>query len=146
MIGAGPGGAPVVATGNHLTDVQAWFKYGKGRRLRDQMEAMGAPAHTDAEADALVRSWFDRLQVKTQGDPEMLDLVATGAHAGESLIAKPGKINDKILDWLDMRTAQGPQKVKGDLVLSVSGSAASKTTQRLDRAVESLFSLLMAQP
>lgn len=146
VIGAAPGGAPITATGNHLVDVKEWFWSGKGRALRHDLEAMGAPARTRPEADALVQSWFDRLQVKTQGDPEMLDLVAFGAHGGDSLIPAPGKINEKILDWLDTRTAMGPQKVKGDLVLTMKGDAASKAAQRTDRAVEFMFNALMTKP
>lgn len=146
VIGAFPNGAPIAATGNHLTDVQAWFWSGKGRAVRRDLEAMGAPVATQADADRLVQSWFDRLQVKTQGDPELLDLVAFGTHAGSSLISKPGTIDKKILDWLDTRIAVGPQKVKGDIVLSTVDGASDKAAAMTDRVVESLFTVLMTKP
>lgn len=148
IIAAADDGTSILATGNHLEDVKAWFSNGKGRRLRDQLESMGAPVRTKAEADALVQSWFDRLQIKTGGDPELLDLVATGEFGGHALIKKPGQVNSRVIDALDEKRllGQGPQKVKGDLVLQAPTDAASRFGQRLDRAVESMFNTLMTRP
>lgn len=136
-----PGGL----TGNHVADAKRWFSEGPGQRFRDQMaEAAGRESLLTREgADAYIDSVFRRINVKTGDDRRLMDAVATGLMDGQPIREGTG-LSKGFVDRLEALAGEGigPEKVKGDLIVTARGRGAGK----LDRATEAMFNALMSRP
>lgn len=121
-----------------------WFWEGTGRKLREDLAEQGIDVTTRAQADAYVDTVVERLRVKTGGNPELMDAVATGVFRGEALRAGD-KLNPKFVRLLDDVKDAGPTRVKGDLTVAARG-AQGELSARYDAALNHAFSALMVRP
>lgn len=129
-------------TGNHVEDVKRWFWEGPGKKFREEIGA--APRREAiladrAAADSYIDSIAERLDVKTVGDVSLRQWVATGRLAERAV--HPTDLHDALRRVVD----DGPEVVKGDLITVRSGRHAA-AAEHLDRAVETMFSVLMSKP
>jgi hypothetical protein len=93
-------------------------------------------------SDAYIDSVFKRLQAITGEDADLIDGLATGSYFKGGKISKDLR---KKLGQLELEEV-GPQTVRGQKMLSVDTSPASRMGARLDSGVKFMFNALMTVP
>lgn len=140
--------------------IKDWFFDGAGREFRNQL-ADGpnrAWLNTREGADAYIDSIVDRVQIKTGGDPNLMDVVATGRFGGERVfepvaVGKNGTRNHqkgtRALHGDLARRAEdeiGPERVKGQQIISGRLADGQAAMAKYDRVTDHAFSYLMTRP
>jgi hypothetical protein len=136
------------ASDDMFADVSEWWWKGTGQKWRKQLGDMEGRSSllTDRQAaDGYLRqNFFDRLQRFTGGDPDLVNLVGTGALDDVSLkgFGHTQKLARKLEDGF---AAGAPSYVKTPESVMRLGAGA-KSTARLNNATERAFDALMSKP
>jgi hypothetical protein len=136
------------ASDDMFADVSEWWWKGTGQKWRRQLGSMEGRSGllTDRTfADGYLRqNFFDRLQRFTGGDPDLVNLIGTGALDDVSLkgFGHTQKLARKLEDGY---AAGAPNFVKTPESVMRLGAGA-KSTARLNNATERAFDALMSRP
>lgn len=158
VAGGGPRAGEAMRPG--FDGIKDWFFDGAGREFRNQLADAPDRAwlNTREGADAYIDSIVDRVQVKTGGDPDLMSVVASGRFGGERVfepvaVGKNGTRNHQkgtraLLGDLARRAEDqlGPERVKGQQVISGRLEAGQRALAGYDRATDHAFSYLMTRP
>jgi hypothetical protein len=153
-----------------LDGIKDWFWEGGGKGLRETLRTASSsrgaaskehifttrfdPDDALNSADGYVDSIVERLRVATNGDPRLLEAVATGKVDGIALMEevgpkrfRPNKAAVRRLQEI-VDEGAGPAYVKGDLILEgrERGSSLSRFVGHYDAAMERVFHGLMSVP
>jgi hypothetical protein len=152
VAGLGDGDGVATVTGNPLVDVKEWFWSGAGQKFRKEMaEAKGREllAVDRSVADELIDSMWQRVQTKTAGRADLLEVIGSGSLNGAPVLAKTSRGFDAAdtlkthLDDLGLQQA-GPSTYVGELTRADRRGITSDIG--LDGAVDSLFNVFMSRP
>ncbi len=148
------GGTP---SGNNFDDVSEWFWKGTGQEWRTQLGRMPGRSElirSRSAADAYLRqNYFDRLEKITKGNPDLVELVATGKLGGIR-IRKPPKLAKKV----NLRHSGSERKLSQVLEESYQASAPRYVTtqdrisvgrgsvDRLNSGLDHLLEAVMTNP
>lgn len=144
-LGEGDAVDPALVTGNPVDDVKEWFWSGAGQKFRKQL-AQGPRRESlvddRAAADQYIDEIWDRWQVKTANNPELLDFLrSTPLRAnGKASEAFRSKLNELF------EAGATPTTVLDDVSINMRRSNGSVVSQSLDNAVEWSFNFLMTKP
>jgi len=132
-----------VATSASLDDAVEWFTRGAGNGHRADL-AVAYPGKFDSpqQARRYIEGVQNRIHYATGGDSSLLDAVVTGKLDGENLLAGTG-LNKKIRPTLEGKIDFAPETVLGSESLAVDRGVRGQVADAKDRAVESLFGVLM---
>lgn len=132
-----------------IDGVKDWYWEGPGRKFREQL--MTDPVWAERVAtregsDMYIDTWVKRAETKINQDDELRQVAVTGQFRGKPARVK-GKLSKEFRGYLDElnEAGQGPEFVKGDLLVHVKGSQ-SEFFEHYDNAIKTLFSVLMARP
>src|SRR5690606_28271040 len=96
-----------------------------------------------AVADAYIDSVFDRIRIKTGEQSDLLGFVATG-RVGDAAITTTDDLAPSLARLAD--EGVGPAVVKGDITVSLRDGNGSVFFRAKDRALDSMFDVLMSRP
>lgn len=144
-----------------IDGVKDWFFDGPGQKFRKDMAQADGREHllTREGADAYVDSVTRRVAIKSNSNPDLMNVIATGKHNGKRVF-EPRTVRRNstpvtrhrgtraFLDDLDARASAGeaPDVVKGDRFLTERQSPGSKVAEKLDLGTEAMFNMLMSRP
>lgn len=140
--------------------IKDWFFEGAGQAFRKELAEAPDKAwiNTREGADAYIDSVIERVRIKTGGDPDLMRVVATGKFGDERVfepvaLKRDGTRNHQkgtraLLGDLARRAEDGigPEKVKGQVILSGRLDAGQRALAGYDRATDHAFSYLMTRP
>jgi hypothetical protein len=136
-----------VASSASLDEVMEWLN-GAGRNFRDELGAIAAEIRDDVTARRYLETVADRIQVKTGGNQDLLDLIKTGSIDGVHMLQPDGMRLapgfKKLLEtgYLD----SAPQAVKGRDVHYVRESLSGTVGRNIQRGLDWSFGVLMGHP
>lgn len=156
--------ARVVAAGRHsVGDVKDWFWSGAGKTYRHQLAEGGGPgkalllddaaARADGyesardAANAYIDSVFRRIQVKTGGNEELIESIAT-RRLGDFNLESSNLERGKLRKALNERIDNAPERVKAprDADVAIDMGRRDRLSRRYDHVVDAAFHVLMSRP
>lgn len=130
-----------LANSPDLDEMLEWLK-GPGRNFVDELVSMGHPELlTDVGARHYLQKLAQRIDVKTGGNQELINLIKTGKLGGETALDVDGMrfargFKQRLTSYLD----DAPDAVKGQEFVSVAGKGQQS------RFVDYMFQQLGARP